>query len=225
MEPIRVLVVDDHDLVRAGIKAILHQSPDIEVVGEAGDGREALRLVEELDPDVLLLDVSMPGMNGLEVAAKVKKSRFRARVLFLSMYANEQYAVRALKTGAMGYVLKRATTAELELAIRCAKRGDIFLSPALSSKVLSDYVIRPKKDLKAESAQDPYEELTSRQREILQLIAEGYSTKEIAQILGIAFNTAAVHRSNLMERLGIHDLAGLVRYAIEAGIVAEDSKT
>ncbi|MGD0663754.1 MAG: response regulator transcription factor [Syntrophorhabdales bacterium] len=224
MEPIRVLIADDHDLVRAGIKAILNQSPDIEVVGEAGDGRETLRLVEELDPDILLLDVSMPEMNGLEVAAKLQRSGSRTRVLFLSMHANEHYAVQALKLGASGYLLKRATTGELELAIRCAQRGEIFLSPALSSKVLTDYVVRPKKDPKTGSAVDPYESLTSRQREILQLIVEGYSTKEIAKKIGITYNTASVHRSNLMDRLDIHDLASLVRYAIEAGIVTSDSK-
>jgi len=224
MEPIRVLIADDHDLVRAGIEVILNQSPDIEVVGEAGDGRETLRLVEELDPDILLLDVSMPEMNGLEVAAKLQRSGSRTRVLFLSMHANEHYAVQALKLGASGYLLKRATTGELELAIRCAQRGEIFLSPALSSKVLTDYVVRPKKDPKTGSAVDPYESLTSRQREILQLIVEGYSTKEIAKKIGITYNTASVHRSNLMDRLDIHDLASLVRYAIEAGIVTSDSK-
>lgn len=224
MEPIRVLIADDHDLVRAGIKAILNQSPDIKVVGEAGDGRETLRLVKELDPDILLLDVSMPEMNGLEVVANLQRSRSRTRVLFLSMHANEHYAVQALKLGASGYLLKRATTGELELAIRCAQRDEIFLSPALSSKVLTDYVVRPKNDPKTESAADPYESLTSRQREILQLIVEGCSTKEIAKKLGIAYNTASVHRSNLMDRLDIHDLASLVRYAIEAGIVTSDSK-
>ena len=223
MEPIRVLIADDHDLVRAGIRAILNQSPDIKVVGEAGDGRETLRLVEELDPDILLLDVSMPEMNGLEVAANLQRSRSRTRVLFLSMHANEHYAVQALKLGASGYLLKRATTGELELAIRCAQKGEIFLSPALSSKVLTDYVVRPKNDPKTESVADPYESLTSRQREILQLIVEGCSTKEIAKKLGIAYNTASVHRSNLMDRLDIHDLASLVRYAIEAGIVTSDS--
>jgi len=224
MKPIRVLIADDHDLVRAGIKAILNQSLDIKVVGEAGDGRETLRLVEELDPDILLLDVSMPEMNGLEVAAKLQRSRSRTRVLFLSMHANEQYAVQALKLGAAGYLLKRATTGELELAIRCAQRGEIFLSQVLSSKVLTDYVVRPKKDPRTEPAVDPYESLTSRQREILQLIVEGYSTKEIAKKIGITYNTASVHRSNLMDRLDIHDLASLVRYAIEAGIVTSDSK-
>ena len=224
MEPIRVLIADDHDLVRAGIKAILNQSPDIKVVGEAGDGRETLRLVEELDPDILLLDVSMPEMNGLEVAANLQRSRSRTRVLFLSMHANEHYAVQALKLGASGYLLKRATTGELESAIRCAQRGEIFLSQALATKVLTDYVVRPKKDTKTESSVDPYESLTSRQREILQLIVEGCSTKEIAKKLGISVNTASVHRSNLMDRLDIHDLASLVRYAIEAGIVTGDSK-
>jgi DNA-binding NarL/FixJ family response regulator len=222
MQPVRVLVVDDHDLVRAGIRALLDKSPDINVVGEAGGGREALRLIGDLDPDVVLLDISLPELNGLEVAEKVRKEFPRTRILFLSMHANEEYVAQALKVGAVGYVLKRATTGELEFAIRSAKKGEIFLSPAISNKVLADYVARLRGDDKRASDANPYDKLTARQREILQLIAEGRSTKEIARTLQVSFNTVAVHRAHLMKRLDIHDLAGLVRYAIQSGIIASD---
>jgi DNA-binding NarL/FixJ family response regulator len=219
---IRVLIVDDHDLVRAGIKALLDKSVDIEVVGEAGDGREALAMIDEVSPDVVLLDISLPELNGLEVALRVRHEFPEVHVLFLSMHTNEEYVAQALKIGASGYVLKRATTGELEFAIRSAKRGETFLSPAVSKRVLADYVVRLDGTHERKAAGNTYDKLTPRQREILQLIAEGYSSKEIAQKLGVSFNTVAVHRANLMERLDIHDLAGLVRYAIQSGIVHSD---
>jgi DNA-binding NarL/FixJ family response regulator len=219
MESTRVLIVDDHDLVRAGIKALLDRSSDITVVGEAGDGRQALELIEQLRPNVVLLDISLPELNGLEVALKVKQTHPDVRILFLSMHANEEYVAQALKLEVAGYLLKRATTGELEFAIRAARKGETFLSPAISKRVLSDYVGRLEGGRKKPRPNGAYNRLTPRQREILQLIAEGYSTKEIAQKLEVSFNTVAVHRANLMDRLDIHDLAGLVRYAIQEGIV------
>jgi DNA-binding NarL/FixJ family response regulator len=220
---IRVLIVDDHDLVRAGIRALLDRSDGIEVVGEAGDGREALSVIGQTEPDVVLLDISLPQLNGLEVALRVKQEFPAVRVLFLSMHMNEEYVARALKIGASGYVLKRATTGELELAIRSAKNGKTFLSPAIAKAMTIDNGAGSEKRLKNELLADTYERLTSRQREILQLVAEGYSTKEIAQKLSLSFNTVSVHRTNLMERLGIHDLAGLVRYAIQTGIILSEA--
>lgn len=219
MDVIRVLLIDDHELVRAGIRALLEKSDDIRVVGEAGEGREGLERIREANPDVVLLDISLPGLNGLEVAAKAIKEFPRLRIIFLSMHANEEYVLQALKVGASGYVLKHASTRELELAVRAARKGEMFLSPAVSNTVVSDYVGRTKGGRVKKPGANPYEVLTSRQREILQLIAEGLSTKEIAQKLGLSINTVEVHRANLMERLNIHEIAGLVRYAIQAGII------
>ncbi len=219
MESIRVLVIDDHELVRSGIKALLEKSEDIRVVGEAGDGHEALACIRETNPDVVLLDISLPGLNGLEVAAKARKDFPRLRIVFVSMHSNEEYVLQALKVGASGYVLKQASSGELELAVRSAKKGETFLSPAISNTVVSDYMARLKGGSVRKPGANPFEVLTSRQREILQLIAEGLSTKEIAQKLGLSVNTVEVHRANLMERLNIHDIAGLVRYAIQTGII------
>jgi DNA-binding NarL/FixJ family response regulator len=219
MELIRVLLIDDHELVRSGIKALLEKSEDIRVVGEAGEGHEALACIKETNPDVVLLDISLPGLNGLEVAAKARKDSPRLRIVFLSMHANEEYVLQALKIGASGYVLKQSSTRELELAVRSAKKGETFLSPAISNTVVSDYMARLKGGNVKKPGANPYEVLTSRQREILQLIAEGFSSKEIAQKLGLSINTIEVHRANLMDRLNIHDIAGLVRYAIQTGII------
>ena len=219
MELIRVLLIDDHELVRSGIKALLEKSEDIKVVGEAGEGHEALECIRETNPDVVLLDISLPGLNGLEVAAKARKDSPRLRIVFLSMHSNEEYVLQALKIGASGYVLKQSSTRELELAVRSAKKGETFLSPAISNTVVSDYMARLKGGNVRKPGANPYEVLTSRQREILQLIAEGFSSKEIAQKLGLSINTIEVHRANLMDRLNIHDIAGLVRYAIQTGII------
>jgi DNA-binding NarL/FixJ family response regulator len=219
MELIRVLLIDDHELVRSGIKALLEKSEDIRVVGEAGEGHEALACIRETNPDVVLLDISLPGLNGLEVAAKARKDSPRLRIVFLSMHANEEYVLQALKIGASGYVLKQSSTRELELAVRSAKKGETFLSPAISNTVVSDYMARLKGGNVKKPGANPYEVLTSRQREILQLIAEGFSSKEIAQKLSLSINTIEVHRANLMDRLNIHDIAGLVRYAIQTGII------
>jgi DNA-binding NarL/FixJ family response regulator len=219
MELIRVLLIDDHELVRSGIKALLEKSEDIRVVGEAGEGHEALACIRETNPDVVLLDISLPGLNGLEVAAKARKDSPRLRIVFLSMHSNEEYVLQALKIGASGYVLKQSSTRELELAVRSAKKGETFLSPAISNTVVSDYMARLKGGNVKKPGANPYEVLTSRQREILQLIAEGFSSKEIAQKLSLSINTIEVHRANLMDRLNIHDIAGLVRYAIQTGII------
>ncbi len=215
---VRILIVDDHTLMRSGIRALLDKSEDLRIVGEAGDGHEALRLIKELNPHVVLMDISIPGLNGLEVAAKVRKEYPAVRVVFLSMHSSEEYILKALNVGAAGYVLKDATTSELELAVRCATKGETFLSPAVSTKVVGNYLAKFSRD-EASAGAGSFELLTPRQREILQLIAEGCTTKDIARKLGLSMNTVEVHRANLMDRLNIHDIAGLVRYAISTGMV------
>jgi len=217
MKSIRVLLADDHTLVRAGFRALLQSLGDVEIVAEAGDGNEALRLIEAHQPDVVLLDIAMPGLNGLEVAARVAQEFPSVRMIMLSMYANEEYVLQALRVGAAGYLLKDAGTSELELAVRAVARGDTYLSPPVSKPVIEDYVRR------VSSQPGSLDRLTPRQREVLQLIARGYSTKEIAHTLNISVKTVETHRTQLMNQLDIHDVAGLVRYAIRVGLVLTDN--
>jgi len=216
MKPIRVLLADDHTLVRAGIRSLLENMEGIEVIAEAGDGRDALRLVRAHRPDVVLMDIAMPGLNGLEAAARIAKKFPNVRVIILSMHVNEEYVLQALRAGAAGYMVKGADAAELEIAIRAVARGETYLSPMVSKHVVTDYIQR----ISGETS--PLELLTPRQREVLQLIAEGYSTKKIARTLKISVKTVETHRMQLMERLDIHDIAGLVRYAIRIGLVKPD---
>jgi DNA-binding NarL/FixJ family response regulator len=213
MKPVRVLLADDHTLVRAGLRSLLQGLSDIEVVAEASDGREALHLIEADQPDVVLMDIAMPGLNGLEAVARVTERFPYVRVIILSMYANEEYVLRALRAGAAGYLLKDAGPSELELAITAATDNKIYLSPAVS-KHITDYMRRVEA-----GPTSSLERLTPRQREILQLIAEGHTTQEIAQLLNISVKTVDTHRTQLMERLDIHDIAGLVRYAIRVGLI------
>ncbi|MGP0066578.1 MAG: response regulator [Isosphaeraceae bacterium] len=216
MKPIRVLLADDHTLLRAGLRSLLSSLPDLDVVGEASSGEEALLLVEALRPDILLCDIAMPGMSGLEVAERVARDFPETRTVILSMHGEKPYAIRALQAGAVGYLLKDAGTAELELALRATAGGGVYLSPAISRQIVADSTRTA--STRAEDA----DSLTARQREVLKLIAEGLTTKAIARRLDISVKTADTHRAQLMERLGIHDVAGLVRYAIKAGIVQAD---
>jgi DNA-binding NarL/FixJ family response regulator len=210
------LLADDHALVRAGFRALLQSLPDMEVVAEAGDGREALHLIGLHRPDVVLMDIGMPGLNGLEATARLADESPQIRVIVLSMHATEEYVLRALRAGAVGYLLKDAGTAELELAVRAVVRGETYLSPAVSKHVIAEYVQR------VSGEPDSLEQLTPRHREILQLIAEGQTTKGIAQMLNLSVKTVETYRSQLMERLDIHDIAGLVRYAIRVGLISPD---
>lgn len=207
---IRVLLVDNHTLVRAGIRAILENIQGIQVVAEASDGSEALQLIADSQADVVLMDIAMPQMNGLEAAACVVKEFPHVKVIMLSMHTNEEYVVQALRNGAISYVLKDADVSELELAIRSSFQGETYLSPAVSQCRI---------DLQTVAQSSTQVELTSRQREILQLIAQGRTTKEIAQLLFISVKTVETHRMQLMKRLNIYDVAGLVRYAIRMGLV------
>ena len=224
MPPIRVMLADDHTLVRAGIHALLESMTGIQVVAEASDGHEALALIRTHQPDVVLMDIAMPDLNGLEATGRVVQEFPRVSVLILSMYANEEYVMQALHAGAAGYLLKTGVTTELELAVRAVARGETYLSPAISKQVIADYLrrVRSNED-RPTHASSPYQLLTPRQREILQLIAEGHTTKEIAQRLQVSVKTAETHRTQLMQRLDIHDVAGLVRYAMRIGLLAPDA--
>ena len=216
MSPIRVLVADDHTLVRAGFRAYLQRLSDVEVVGEATDGRETIRLIARCKPDIVLMDISMPGMNGLRPLMRLTREFPGLSVIIVSMHTDRKYVRRALQAGAAGYLSKNSGTAELELALNGVASGKTYLSPAVSNHVVEDYRRREDEDL------DPLERLTPRQREVLQLIAEGHTTGEIARILGVSVKTIESHRLSLMERLDIHDVAGLTRYAIGVGLVTTD---
>jgi DNA-binding NarL/FixJ family response regulator len=214
MSPIRVLLVDDHKLFRAGIRSLLQTVGDVEVVAEAGDGREALCLIEAHRPDVVLMDIMMPGLNGLDTVARVARTSPTTRVVMLSMNAGEDSVLQTLRAGATGYLVKTADPAELELAVRAAARGETFLSSAISQHVVAACLGRLGRE------QTSLERLTPRQREVLQLIAEGHTTKQIAKKLGISVKTAEAYRAELMKALDIHDIASLTRYAIRMGVVS-----
>jgi DNA-binding NarL/FixJ family response regulator len=215
--PIRLLLAEDHTLMRAGIRALLGGLPDVEVVGEASTGPEALTLAESLRPDLVLLDISMPELNGLEVASRLMKTEPRRRIIFLSMHTDAVYVRRALQSGASGYLVKGADVPELSLAIRAVMRGESYLSPAVSKDVIWELRRSDTREV------TPLEMLTPRQREILLLVTEGHSTKDIAKRLDLSVKTVEAHRSELMERLDIHDLPGLVRFAIRHGLTSPDA--
>jgi DNA-binding NarL/FixJ family response regulator len=217
MARIRVLLADDHKLFRAGIRALLQTLGDIEVVAEAGDGREALRLVSDHRVDVALMDIMMPNLNGLDAAARMAHAFPRTRIIMLSMSADEDSVLKTLRAGAVGYLVKTADPAELELAIRASVRGEKFLSSAVSEHVVAACLKRLDKE------QTSLERLTRRQREVLQLVAEGHTTKDIANRLGISAKTAEAYRGELMKALDIHDIASLTRYAIRVGLVSVDT--
>jgi len=218
LKPIRVILADDHTLVRAGLRALLEKLPGVEVVGEAGDGREVLNLVKLHRPDVVLMDISMPGLNGLEAAARMARDFPEVRVIILSMHNNEEYYWRALKAGAAGYLLKKAATAELETALQRVVHGEVYLSREISARLLKKFPAGGIADRKS-----PLEQLTGRQREILQLIAEGQNTKQIAEILKVSPKTVEYHRMKLMDRLNVHDVPGLVRFALRVGLLPQES--
>jgi DNA-binding NarL/FixJ family response regulator len=216
MPRIRVLLADDHELVRSGLRALLETLPDVEVVGDTGNGRAAIELTGECKPDIVLMDIEMPGLNGLEATARLQKTSPRTRIIILSMHADARYVAEALQAGASGYLLKNSEPKELALALTTVARGKTWLSPTVSREVVRDY-------LDGDSYRaTPRARLTPRQRETLQLIAEGKSTKRIAALLGVSVKTIETHRAQIMRRLEIHDVAGLVRYAIRHGLVQVD---
>jgi DNA-binding NarL/FixJ family response regulator len=209
----KVLIADDHHLVRALLRSHLEGEGDIHVVAEAGDGRAALKLAGEHQPDVILLDISMPGLNGLEALPRLRQQAPQARVLILSMHHNEEYVVRAFKSGAMGYIFKDSSPEELITALRRVAEGERYMAPPLTVEKMEAYLRQ------FDQKEAPLERLTLREREVLQLIAEGHSTQAIAQILGISPKTVETHRANLMDKLGMYDVASLTRFALRVGLV------
>jgi two-component system, NarL family, response regulator NreC len=211
----RVLLADDHGIVRRGMRALLELEPDIEVVGEAGDGLETLRLCETLRPELAILDIAMPSLNGIEVATRALKNDPSLKVIILSMHADESYVVRALMAGAKGYLLKEATEEDLLPAVRAVAAGKSFFSPAVSRLLLEDYV----RQLKQRGLEDSYHLLTDREREVLQLLAEGRSNKEVATVLGLGVSTVETHRANLMQKLSLRNTAEIVLYAVRKRVI------
>lgn len=215
---IRVVIAEDHHLVRQGIRALLERAEDIEVIAEASDGREVIDLVQRLMPDVAVIDAAMPRLNGLEALARIRALGVKSRVLILSMYSDESLIRQALKHGARGYLLKRAVSEELLLAVRAVARGEAFLSPEISGTLLASF-LEPGRGVGGVS---PVDQLTSREREVLQLIAEGKKNFQIAEAMAVTEKTVEKHRGSLMGKLDIHDTAGLVRFAIRHGLVHLD---
>ena len=220
MKSIRVFLADDHALFRSGIRMLVERMVGVEIVGEASNGRAVFEHLERLYPDVVLMDIAMPELNGLEATRRIVREFPRLKVIMLSMYATPDYVVQALRAGASGYLLKDAATSELETAIRAVARGEAHLTAAVSKTVVADY-LRRIDDRSGEQIEEtsPIKALTLRQREILQLVAEGRTTKEIGTRLSLTENTIETHRRRLMKRLNVHDVTGLVRYAVRIGLV------
>lgn len=211
---IRVTLVEDHTLVRAGLRSLLDATGNIEVVAEADDGREALKVMKDVPTDVVVMDITMPGLNGMEATARIKKAFPEVKILMLSMYSSEEYVVQSLRYGASGYLVKDSAASELERAILAVARGERYLGGTKAKDRIERYIDAGKE------IKDPLDRLTPRQREILQLVVEGHKTREIAELLSVSVKTVETHRAQLMDRLGIHDVAGLVRYAVRIGLIS-----
>ena len=216
MSKVRVLLADDHELVRKGLRALIERQPDLEVAGEAADGREAVELCEQMKPDVVVMDIAMPRLNGIEATGQIVKRNPATGVIMLSMHSDEGYLTRALAAGAKGYLLKDSAEADLLLAIETVAKGKPFFSPSIGAALLEDYV----RQLQQRGLTDSYELLTDREREILQLLAEGKSNKEVAALLNLSPYTVETHRTHLMQKLNLHNTAEIVLYAVRKGIIA-----
>ena len=216
MRKIRILLADDHQLMRSGVRLMLEREADLTVIGEASDGREAVSLAKSLKPEVVVMDIGMPNLNGIEAARQMTQENAELAIVMVSMHSDETYVLRALKAGARGYLLKDSAEADLIKAVHAVAGGKSFFSPAVSRLLLDDYV----RKLKRTGTEDAYDLLTPREREILQLIAEGKSNKDVANLLDLSVYTVESHRSNLMEKLNIKGLPELILYAVRRGIIA-----
>jgi DNA-binding NarL/FixJ family response regulator len=213
MDRIRILIADDHGILREGIRALLANTSDVEVVGEAADGRAAVELCKKLDPDVVLMDIAMPGLGGLEATLVLRKEHPRTKILVLTQYEDREYVRRFLKAGVSGFVLKKAAGSGLAESIRAVQRGGLVLDPEVAREAMEAGKPRPKGE------NEPYETLTDREKEILKLVAEGRSNKEVAEVLGISVKTAMSHREHVMNKLDLHNRTDLVRFALEKGVL------
>jgi DNA-binding NarL/FixJ family response regulator len=219
MNKIKVVIAEDHTIVRKGLCALLEGEPDIEVIGEAENGREAIKIVEKLLPDVVVMDIAMPGLNGLDTTRQLKKRIPKLKILILTMHDNEEYIFETLRAGASGYLIKRSAPNELISAIQSVYRDESFLSPAISKKVIDGFVQRGGQ---AVIEHEDYKKLTAREREVLQLIAEGNANREISRLLHISIKTVESHKAHIMEKLDIRNIAELTRYAIRKGLINLD---
>lgn len=213
---IRIILADDHVVMRNGLRLLLERQPNLEVLAEAADGREAVAICEKLRPDVLVLDIAMPNLNGIEAARQVAAKLPNTAIVILSMHADESYVLRALKAGARAYLLKDSAEADLINAIRAVNEGKAFFSPAISKMLVEDYMRR----LEQRGVEDSYELLTTREREILQLLAEGKANKEVAAILNLSLYTVETHRGNILQKLNLHSVPELILYAVRKGVIS-----
>jgi two-component system, NarL family, response regulator NreC len=216
MSLVRVIIADDHPFLRTGLRHVLEEHPEFRVVGEAADGLEALQLVDREKPDVAILDIGMPNLNGIEAAHQIAEAAPRVAIIVLSMHSDEAYVLRSLKAGARAYLLKQSAEADLIAAVKAVSQGKSFFSPAISQMLLEDYM----RQIRDRDVEDTYELLTPREREILQMIAEGNSNKDIANRLNLSLYTVETHRGNMMEKLGLHSVPELILYAVRKGVIS-----
>jgi DNA-binding NarL/FixJ family response regulator len=216
MKPIRILLADDHTVVRKGLRLLLESQPDFQVIADAADGRETVALAEQLTPDVVVMDVAMPGLNGIEAARQISAKLPHTAIVFLSMHSDEGYVLKALKSGARAYLLKDSAENDLINAVKAVREGKAFFSPAISKMLIEDYM----RQMQLRAVEDSYDLLTTREREILQLFAEGKNNKDVANMLNLSLYTVETHRSNILKKLNLHSTAELILYAVRKGVIS-----